>query len=194
MTAQRHDMLLLEGTTYAIVALENTWPFRPSDYGLTPEPFASSCCRGYCATYAVHEQRLVLDALAIAGRESQAPTWRGTPCAKARFGAKCREWTVEDIELPIPYTGRLVLGASFLAEYYVHMGFQSPHAFNTVLELQFVHGVMGYQRDCSDRMVEARRRLADRIRPLPLLADEFEDVHPFVRKAFSLEYADKWPQ
>ena len=74
------------------------------------------------------------------------------------------------------------------------MGFQSPHAFSAVRELQFEHGVMRHQRDCSDRMAQVRLRLADPIRTLPPLADELKDVDPFVRKAFSLEYADKWTQ
>ena len=193
MTAQAHDSLLLDGTSYDIVAIENPWPFHPSMHGLMPEPFSSSCCRGYTAEYVVHGDCLVLDVLAISVAVSKPPTFSGIRPRHGRQSADHRQWEYRNIGLPVRYSGGLVIGSGFLPKHYVHMGFQSPHCFRTVKEVRFSDGLTRDQQDLSERVEQVRQRLLTPTRFSATLVTEPVDFHESVRKAFSLAYEDKWP-
>ena len=192
MTAQSHDSLLLDGTSYAIVAIEKPWPFHPSMHGLSPNPFSSSCCRGYTSEYAVHGDCLVLDLLAISISASKPPTLRGIRPRHVRQSAVDSQWEYRNLGLRVRYTGGLMIASGFLPKHYVHMGFQSPHCFNTVKEIRFSDGLMCDQRDHSARAEQVRQRLLATTQSSANVVAEPDDFHEFVRKAYSLSYEDKW--
>lgn len=42
-----------------------------------------------------------------------------------------------NINLPFSFTGKLRLARDFIREFYIHMGFQKPTAYKTVMDLSF---------------------------------------------------------
>ena len=64
--------------------------------------------------------------------------------------------TYEDINLRVFFTGQIRLVKDFIWELYVHMGFQKPSAFKTVLDLTFDNGRMMEIEDRSKEVFEIR--------------------------------------
>ena len=192
MTAQRHDILLLEEASCAVVAIEREWPFHPRKHGLPLDPQCSSCCRGYVATYAVRSGFLLLDALALAGDQPSAPPWNDIYSPKAIFRASASEWEYRNIGVPIRYSGGIVIGFGLIGDLYRHMGFQRAHCFDTVTELGFDHGRLVHRTDHSASMALVRSRIRaaheTRAEDDPPVTDCAERV----RAAFSMDYEDKW--
>ena len=58
----------------------------------------------------------------------------------------------------VPFTGGLLLGADFIEELYVHMGFHPAYKYQHVLELTFETGQLLSQSDRSIEMEEIRHR------------------------------------
>ena len=88
----------------------------------------------------------------------------------------------KDVNLPIPYTGKLLLGDEFLAEYYTYLGNQKSWAYNVLLELILVNGVAVEINDYSDEAKRQRERVDIHGRKNPL---------DFRQDSFSLDYNDK---
>ena len=63
-----------------------------------------------------------------------------------------------DLGYPLKYTGRLLLGAGFISELYVHMGTQLSWKYEKVHELVFKDGLLLVAFDRTDQMVEIRKR------------------------------------
>ena len=74
---------------------------------------------------------------------------RSTP---AHFGHR----VYRDVDLPVPYTGDVLLGRGFLKEFYIHRGFQMSWAFKELIKLVFIDGELQECKDLS-HLAEARR-------------------------------------
>jgi hypothetical protein len=59
-----------------------------------------------------------------------------------------------NIVLPLTFTGELLIGKDFIQEKYIHMGFQPPSSYQTVLELTFVSGLCARQIDKSGEFTD----------------------------------------
>lgn len=192
MTAQRHDILHWEETSYAVVAIEREWPFHPRKHGLPLDPQCSSCCRGYVATYAVRSGFLLLDALALAGDQPSAPPWNDIYTPKATFHVSASEWEYRNIGIPIRYSGAIVIGFGLIGDLYRHMGFQRAHCFDTVTELGFEHGRLVDRTDHSASMAQVRSRIRAAHESGAEVDPPGKDYAERVHAAFSLGYEDKW--
>ena len=89
-------------------------------------PMTTACWRGYVCSYCIKNENLYLENLHIGLLSEPVP-----------LGGSL---DYENLELPIQYDGEILLGAGFISERYVHMGFQSPSAFQTVFHLTFRDG------------------------------------------------------
>jgi hypothetical protein len=67
----------------------------------------------------------------------------------------------EDLNLPLDYTGSLLIADGFIQDLYVHRGFQSAWKFETVIELVFDAGRFIEAVDRSERMAAVRRAKTD---------------------------------
>lgn len=192
MTAQIHDALWLSGTLYAILARESAWPFDPSDYCQCRPSLNTACWRGHVITLSVRDDQLklvsVLDPFHESKPRSFIEKWRRL----ARLRRHPQEREERGLDLALNYDGGLVIGAGFLPEYYVHMGFQRPHCFTTVQELRFVGGLLVDHSDHSAAMQLRRDRLKTPKELLPEFVLDDADFQERVRRAFSLAYPDKW--
>ena len=92
------------------------------------------------------------------------------------------------VQLPIPYTGKILAGKEFLWDYYIHMGFQRPYAFKTLKEYVFENGILQEETDHSNSAEEIRKTIN-----LKKYGFEREDksIPQFVHDSFSLDYKTK---
>lgn len=119
--------------------------FRPRDYGIMPAGISTACWRGYVCWYEVADDQLRLSKLLLGAgskvdRRKIGPgtTLLGTAAVAGDSGL--RGFQAEGIDLPLPFTGGLLLGLGFLPSTYVHMGFHPACRFETVVELVLEDG------------------------------------------------------
>jgi hypothetical protein len=130
-------------------------------HGIQPLSPHTACARGWYTTYRADAALQVTRVdLGLAGDQWQPPLLGGV--------APFREfsvWVYDGLALPVPYTGRLLLGADFLDEY-VYMGFQAASVCARGLELRCEEGRIVEQTDRSDELRSLREQGGppDRIR------------------------------
>lgn len=156
MTAQQGDILKDREQTYTILRRLGEELFRPEAYGLHPISIHTACRRGYRCTYELRDSFLTLrellvkdglgvyppiNGVGIAGRGAASPLpsdFESMPDPRPRLPSGPE--TYKDIDLPIPYTGKLLLADDFDFRYYIHMGLQRPHGFRKLYTYSFQDG------------------------------------------------------
>jgi len=61
-----------------------------------------------------------------------------------------KEFVYKNINLPILYTGSILITKDFIWDRYVHMGFQSPFSYKNVIQLIFDEGKLIKSKDLSN--------------------------------------------
>jgi hypothetical protein len=105
------------------------------------------------------------------------------PIAK---GAQFFAYSYVDIDLKTKFTGSMLLAKDLIESMYVHMGFQRPWAYETVLELQIEDGDIISVSDLSEKMEEMR--IMERDRDAQPDSVDGEDLRKWIDKTFSLDY------
>ena len=214
MTAQIHDKVLYEGESYALVGLRGAGFFNVKDFGMTPRASVSFWHRAHTCFYMVHTQQLLLEKLTVSlavndeppllnGIAATSSKQRATSAGKSKTSTKSDEpdpnstkkanhlkglpivWVYENVNLPIDFTGGLLLGRDFIEELYVHMGFHPAWKYREVHELVFENGVLQSQKDCSQDLKQVRLNLAGKDRPT---SNSDDDVKRWIGDCFSLKY------
>lgn len=204
MTAQIEDIFCIDGQSFDIIAETAPITFSPEEYGFSPTPICTACWSGYWCEYGIQDNRLCLDKLYISNTEDIYPDLNGVSVSPVEY-EDCTVYTrgetrIESypkymghrlyagIALPIKYTGRILVGADFLNEYYIHMGFQHPYAYKTLLEFCFEDGVLMMKTDYSDfgERLRAKIDLGD-----PSWKYDGADLWDFIENSFSLDYSEK---
>jgi hypothetical protein len=154
-TAQIADTVTYEGTTHSLIGVSGEGLFDPSAHGLGPASVTTACWRGYVCQYGIQESMILLTGLSICLREeAQYPEIGGR---KPSFSDDFLGGAVyEYLDIPMGFSGGLLLGRDFIQELYVHMGFQKPHAYREVKEVLFSDGRVLGVRDHSGRMQQLR--------------------------------------
>jgi hypothetical protein len=152
MTAQMNDKFIFHRKGYALSAIE--FPDKFLDIyslGFKPTEFSTACWRGYIAAFSIYKKNLVLkDLYTNNGNDlkNEAPKLNNKlpeisineNWVNEEIKTKRREFTYSDINLIIPYTGSILITRDFIRGLYVHMGFQSPFKYKTVIQLTFDNG------------------------------------------------------
>jgi len=164
VTAQAPDMILVDGTEWAVVGIDGRGLFDPAAWGLEPVPLSTAEWRGFVARYAVADGRLRLVHLSIglAGDEARAAL-ESLP-GVVRSTAQGARWSLDFDGFDVPFTGTLLLGQGFIRDLYVHMGFHPAWKWERVLRLELADGLVTASTDESARM--ARERNGRRGKPL----------------------------
>jgi hypothetical protein len=152
MTGQIHDKVFYNGTEYDLVEQNGGGLFDPSAFGMFPQMIHTACWRGYYCRYAVERFDLLLTRLKIRTHDEQYPLIMGVSPADDGYGVMY----YDGLRLPMEFRGDLVLGAEFIRERYVHMGFQSAQSYQKVMELTFVAGKLISVQDRSDGFAQLR--------------------------------------
>ena len=209
MTAQIEDRFLHRKKRYSLVAITDSIGFDPREYGLIPEARCTACWRGYFCEYKVAQEGLFLQNLFINTKDEIYPPVNGVPVSEMEY----HECTVisfkdgkqiqrkemsennmghreyKDVNIPMAYTGKILLGDEFLRKYYIHMGFQRSWAYKELVEFEFDNGKLVKKTDHSDTAQKLREILdSSGVNPAH---PEGENIPKFVSDSFSLDYAVK---
>lgn len=190
MTAQIKNTMIFEGKEFCVLAVEREWPFDPRQHGFEPHSTSTACWRGYHTGYTVRDGELLLTRLTIglAGSKGRykPPVWRGLHPRPSTCAATSSDWEYAGVDVPVPYTGGLVLGRDGVREFIDPMLLIGPHCFEEVHELLFERGVLTGATDRSEAMEGARRRIRA-VQPRPQWPEAL-DLEPFLRDAFFRSY------
>jgi len=191
MTAQIGDKYRYNGGSYTIVAMSERMKFRLSDYGITPAWICTACWAGYWCEYNITPEGIFLDKLFINSADGTYPPINGvTPSENEDRMRYMGHEVYESLNLRMPFTGKILLGADFLMEYYIHMGYQQAWAYETLVEFIFEDGILKETVDHSKTAAAIRKKISDD-REKSDEYDSYESIVKFVEDAFSLDYRTK---
>ncbi len=152
MTGQIPDTVFYKCEQYSLIGFKGGPLPAPQDFGIDPESTHTGCYRGFIAQWTIDEDNnFFLDDLTVWVRNREMkevlPQINGvSPSAQNEYSC---------IGLPVPFTGTLRIAKDFISECYIHMGFQKPSAFKTVLDVKLENGIVV---EVKDRSEEAERR------------------------------------
>ena len=195
MTAQISDTFRYRKKARSLAGLNGSGLFDPAQYGITPVMISTACWRGFNCTYEVQDGGLFLTQVHLGlSEEDQAKAARGD--GPKLFGKipkqhmvrrRPRDFMVDDIREPVPFTGGLLLGDDFIMDLYVHMGFHPAYKFRVVHELLFDSGRLTEENDRSARMAEYREIIASKPQELGNEASRAE-IEQWVEQCFNFDY------
>jgi hypothetical protein len=167
MTAQIHDSFLFNDKEYSIVGVNGDGLFDPFDFQLRPLGLCSACWRGYLCQYTLKDNKILIKWLRINLEHSdqnqsefnQWPVINGVSPGKPHEDYPMFDTVYQNLDLPIAFSGGILLAEGFISELYVHMGFHPAWKFRTVYELLFKNGIVQEIRDVSQRVAEIREML-----------------------------------
>lgn len=204
MTAQMHDLFLIGDEIFSIVGLKGDHFFEPrQNVGVMAMGNCSACWRGYRGTFAtdenthlvlrhlqidpaIHPQIPIADDIALV---EGIPILQGVHPKKLDdlFESCCGQYYYENLNLPLPYSGGVLIAQGFIRELYVHMGFHPAWKYETVYELIFDKGGLEEERNVSAAMAQIRQRLSETpLRP-DYTADE-DEIKRWIDGSFRLDY------
>lgn len=190
ITAQIPDIFRFENEEYAIAGV-NGEIFIPEKWGIHPVGMCSANWKGYLIIYVLHDDKLVLNQLRVSLGEFNERDF--TPKMGPEINGTQPEYdplqepnnSYEDLNLPLNFTGGILLGKDFIQELYVHMGFHPAWKYKTVYELVFQDGKLIEKRNLTEKMEEIRFKLTDK----PLKPDFSKtDLQEWIQSTFRLDY------
>ena len=194
MTAQINDPIQYKSKEWDLLASTSDFKLDPNDYGLQPVAPCTACWNGYFGEYSIAYKKLKINKLWVflgwpgfPGRYDETkeeliyPPLLGVEAKKTESFMGFDHYY--ELNKEIDFTGKMLLGSDFIADYYVHMGYQHTWAYKTLVQLEFENGVLINSKDYSDAAEKLRKKLETNPN---LLQDVF-----FVGSNLSREYKDK---
>ena len=205
MTAQIGDVYKYKNKKFSVVALSNPINFSPQDYGLNPQASCTACWNGYWCEYHIEDDMLLLKNLFMFNSKGDYPPLNGVGVIEQTYhealrlgpGGKKEKIMMEDnmghreyrdVNLPINYDGKILVGDEFIREYYIHMGYQRAWAYKVLLEFVFEDGKLIETIDHSDTAQRLRTEIETGNKNID---GERRNIPLFVNKSFSLDMKDK---
>jgi len=171
MTAQADDRFFYNDYEYWISAVQYPQAFFDIRcLGISPIWESTACYRGYKATFSVLEDKLVLKTLDTnnGNNGSAKPVVLNgflpdvvNPNYVNEDFIDFKLWRYRDINLPIPYTGSLLITDNFIENRYVHGGHQSVLNHETVIKLRVIEGSLVEERNISNYIAYLRKTVDD---------------------------------
>lgn len=153
MSGQMSDVIVVDGVEYAIaepVIPENL--FDPRGHGVSPVMLHTANTRGVSARYRIADGQLLLSELQV-GSIDAPPEINGVEPVTDEHA---QTWTYLDLDLPVAFTGDLIVGAQPILDLYVHRGFLPVWHYETVLAFDVEEGVVQSSEDRSAQVAEFR--------------------------------------
>lgn len=151
MTAQISDTFIFKGKQYSLIGMNGGDLASPEQFGMKPEMLHTACYRGFYATYKLTRDTLYLKELTLREKnDNYLPIGEIEPL-KSGYQA-----TYKGLSIVVPFTGKIRLAKDFINEFYIHMGYQKPTAFKTVLDITLKGGRVVEIKDRSQEMEEKR--------------------------------------
>ena len=190
MTAQVGDKFFMKGKNYSIVAMTTPLEFHPSKLGITPQYVTTACWAGFWCVYNVTEEGIFLKDLYVNSKDDNYPKIEGIDAIEEEPNSYSYmgHHLYKNLNMKIDYTGKILVGRNFINEYYIHMGYQRPWAYEVLIELVFENGKLIEKNDESNTAEELRKQLKNEE---SLLKKGEENISKFVNNSFSLDYNTK---
>ena len=199
MTAQISDVFRYREDEFDIAGISEGELFDITSLGLQPQSCSTACWRGYRAIFALCGSQLVVDTLHVSlysildnddWRSDVGPVIEGLSPSRGRDDDGFNNH-YERVKYPLTYSGGLLIARDLIYGLHVHMGFDSPWNYRTVVELIFEEGVLKHEFDRSQKMAQFREQAGNRRRrDRELLEPEVSDeqLMEFIRDAFDRTY------
>ncbi len=175
MTAQIPDRFIFENEDYDLIGLSGGDLIIPQDYGMESEMIHTACYRGFYSTYEITGGTLTLKEMNVYVKDGQYKPINGIePVIKEGMAL------YSGIGLKVPFTGKLRLAKDFIQEFYIHMGFQKPTAYETVIDFTINEGTVEKVDNRSEEIAKKRGEFKRKYEDDPNIVDKIDD-------AFSLD-------
>ncbi|MFX1279084.1 MAG: hypothetical protein ACFFA3_06680 [Promethearchaeota archaeon] len=175
------DEFKLNNEIFSLIGLKGEGLFSPEDFGITPYFNCTACWRGYVMKYIISEDQLVLDEMRV--NVDDPPKINDIEPMKE---GDLFKYKYKNLNLKPFFTGKLLLAKDFIDSMYVHMGFQRPIAFKTVVEIHVKNGDINLFKDISKEIEKERYR--DPSKGAQPISKSKDDIEKWIEETFSLEY------
>lgn len=160
MTGQIPDEVLYQNKVYSIVGIKGEGFPDPLDYGFLPRSPHTANWRGYQMWYEIDTDQLSLQQMDVyveKTKEKPARINDVKPVSK-KWGGGIIHLSYQNLKYKTEFTGNLLVGSDFIDSMYVHMGFQSPISFESVIEFRVNKGDVVSIRDISKLIKDYRKK------------------------------------
>ena len=181
MTGQMADIFMLAGDLFSLVGMRGQELCKPDDFGINPLSNCTACWRGYQMKYHFINNQLFLDEMLVNGDDP--PIINGI---RPQNGARFFKYYYKNLKYKTTFTGKILLAKDFIQSMYVHMGFQRPMAFKTIIEIKMKDGKIISEKDLSKEMEE--KRIKNVYEGASPRSDSKSDIKNWVEETFSLDY------
>lgn len=148
MSGQMSDVISIDGVEYAIVEPVSDQLFDVRSYGVAPVMMHTANTRGVAARYRIDDGQLLLADLQV-GSVDAPPAIEGVEATTDEYG---QTWTYLQLDLPITWTGDLLVGQGPILELFVHGGFLPVWHYEKVLAFDLEAGVVESSEDRSEQV------------------------------------------
>ena len=183
MTGQIPDNLIYNKSSYSIVGLKGEGLPSPLDFDLKPISPHTANWRGFTMSYRISEDRLIVHEMNVTVEDlkEKPPLINGVTPETKKEGYF--HLTYKSLKLKTQFTGKILIAKDFIDSMYVHMGFQSPLSFKTVIELKISDGTLIKVTNFSEIMEDYRNlNISDgKLGPT-------ENLQEWIARTFSLDY------
>jgi hypothetical protein len=178
MTGQMPDKFLYKGEFYDLIGIKGEGLYTPEDFGMEPHSTCTACWRGYLNHYQCSEKEFTLEKMLVNTKDP--PEINGVkPAISDRKAAlerasKSEEYDQEawdqamfeaiytNLHLKTKFSGTVLLGKDFIDGMYVHMGFQRPISYQTVIKFHIEEGTVVKVENISEKIKEIREANPDK--------------------------------
>ena len=183
MTGQIPDTLIYNKSSYSIVGFKGEGLPTPLDFGLKPISPHTANWRGFIMTYTITENSLFVHEMNVTVEDlkENPPLINEVKPETKKEGYL--HLTYNSLKFKTQFTGKILIAKDFIDSMYVHMGFQSPLSFKTVIELKISDGTLINVTDFSEIMKKYRKgNISDgKLGPT-------ENLQEWIARTFSLDY------
>ena len=175
-TAQIADTFIYKEKSYSLIGKTDGTLVHPHQFGMNPVMIHTACYRGFYATFELTEKSLLLKKLTLREKDRKYLPIRGV---KPDINTEKHYATYTNLNIEVNFTGKIRLAKDFIKDLYIHMGYQKPTAFKTVLDITLREGKVVEIKDRSKEMASKRGGFKKR----------YESGEPIktIKEAFSLD-------
>lgn len=146
------DVVVIDGEEFALIEPVPGTLFDVRAHGVMPVRLHSANARGEMARFKIDSGALMLSDLQV-GSVDAPPALGGVDASTDEHG---QTWTYLDLDLPIEWTGDLIVGASVIADLWVHAGYAPAWHYEKVLAFDIENGMVVSSEDRSAEVAAFR--------------------------------------
>lgn len=180
MTAQIQDRVLFQRGEYVICGTKGEGLPTPAQFDMQTTMISTACYRGYYLTYTIMDSALYLTEMTLRVPQDGYKAVEGI---EPILDSDLHVAHYTGLKIKVPFTGGLLIANDFIGGMYVHMGFQKPTSYRSVIELRLEDGEVCSAVDCSEQIGQMRVNLLNRRK-----AKRENEIASWITQAFSLDY------